>query len=98
MKKVSVHRLAAQEALEVFHYLAEKANADVADGFFEELMTVLEGLQSDHGRHHFFRGDIRRANLRRYPYHVLYRVHSTQVRVLAVRHHRRHPDHGASRW
>ena len=46
------------------------------------------------GRYHFFKGDLRRANLKRFPYHFLYRVAGDCVRVLVVRHNRRHPDYG----
>ncbi len=98
MKKVSVHRLASQEAAEITRYLDEKAGGVTGDRFFSELMTLLESLSKDHARHHFYRGDIRRANFSRFPYHVLYRVHSLSVRVLAIRHHHRHPDQGIRRW
>ena len=41
---------------------------------------------------------VRRALLRQFPYSVLYRVlKDGTVRVLAIRHHRRHPDHGGER-
>lgn len=36
--------------------------------------------------------DIRRANLRRFPYHFLFRVVGHEVRILIIRHHHRHPS------
>lgn len=98
MKRVSVHRMARQEVSEVMHYLDEKAGERTGDAFFTEVMAMLESLQEGYGSHHFYRGDIRRANLKRFPYHVLYRVHQTVVRVLAIRHHHRDPDLGIKRW
>ena len=39
--------------------------------------------------------DIRRANLRRFPYHFLFRVVGHEVRILVVRHHHRFPSFGS---
>src|SRR5271166_1435565 len=36
--------------------------------------------------------DIRRANLRRFPYHFLFRGVGHEVRILVVRHHHRFPS------
>ncbi len=41
--------------------------------------------------------NIRRADLRRFPYHILFRVSIDSVRVLVVRHHRRRPSLGLAR-
>lgn len=97
MKPVSVHRSARREVSEIVAYLDDKAGEKTGDAFFAELMGALESLREDHARHHFYRGDLRRLNLKRFPYHVLYRVHLTVVRVLVIRHHHRHPDHGIKR-
>jgi plasmid stabilization system protein ParE len=48
-------------------------------------------------RYHFFKADLRRANLKRFPYHFLYRVVGDCVRILVVRHHRRDTDYGLDR-
>lgn len=97
MKTVSVNRHARKEVSEIIAYLDKKAGEKTGDAFFAELMTALEALRQDYGRHHFYRGDLRRVNLKQFPYHVLYRVHLTVVRVLVIRHHHRHPDHGIRR-
>ena len=41
--------------------------------------------------------DIRRANLRRFPYHFLFRGVGHEVRILVVRHHHRYPSFGSRR-
>jgi len=38
-----------------------------------------------------------RANLKRFPYHFIYRDLSQRIRVTLVRHHRRHPEFGIER-
>ena len=39
----------------------------------------------------------RRANFPSFPYHLIFRETVDGVRVLVLRHHRRHPDYGLSR-
>jgi hypothetical protein len=39
----------------------------------------------------------RRANLRGFPYHVLYEERSWGIKVLVVRHHHRRPRYGTRR-
>jgi plasmid stabilization system protein ParE len=40
---------------------------------------------------------IRRLGLRRFPYNVVYKVLPDRVRILAVLHHRRSPEHWRDR-
>ena len=37
--------------------------------------------------------DVRRYLVPRFPYAIYYRVRPDQIRVLAIKHHSRHPDH-----
>ena len=41
--------------------------------------------------------ELRRVNLRRFPYHLLFRVKTDTVRVLVVRRHNRKPSFGLTR-
>ena len=38
-----------------------------------------------------------RVDLQRFPYHFLFRIVGDTVRILVVRHHRRHPSVGMKR-
>lgn len=38
-------------------------------------------------------GDIRYRTLKRFPYAVYYRVLNDELRILVVKHHKRHPDY-----
>jgi hypothetical protein len=49
------------------------------------------------GRFHALKQGFRRANLKRFPYHFIYRELPDGIRVNLVRHHRRHPDYGMER-
>ena len=41
--------------------------------------------------------NIRRCLVHRFPYAILFRVEEETLRVLVIRHHRRHPGFGLSR-
>lgn len=41
--------------------------------------------------------NIRRISLQRFPYHLIYTLKPENIIVLAVSHHRRHPDYWRSR-
>jgi len=57
-------------------------------------------LQICHSPQHYPRiaaPDIRRAGLKRFPFHIIYRVMPTHIIVLAVAHQRRRPAYWARR-
>jgi hypothetical protein len=68
------------------------------DEFWEELLSTMERAATQSGVHHFERtGRRRRANLKRFPYHFLFREVSGGIRVTAVRHNKTHPQTGLRR-
>lgn len=48
-------------------------------------------------RSHSIKPGLHRANPNRFPYHVIYREIQGGIRVILVRHHRRHPQFGMER-
>lgn len=60
-----------------------------ATRFFEELTKRVAQAHAQPQRFHPVAGELRRANLERFPYHFLFRVRDDTVRVLVVRHLRR---------
>ncbi len=75
----------------------EGISAQLADGFWDEFMAATESIQEYPTRHHFDASGLRRCNLHRFPYHILFRITGGRIRVLTVRHHRRHSRHGTGR-
>ena len=69
----------------------------LGDSFWEELNKTIATAADRPERFHPVLGDLRRANLKRFPYHVLYRVLPDRIRVVAVRHHKQHPRTGMGR-
>ncbi|HEX7185940.1 MAG TPA: type II toxin-antitoxin system RelE/ParE family toxin [Thermoanaerobaculia bacterium] len=65
--------------------------------FTVEISTVLDYI----GRHPFaspsVRGGFRRTRVKRFPFDVIYAVEEERIVVVAVMHHRRHPDYWKDR-
>ena len=85
----------------IMAYYEEVAATELAKEFYAELRHfMLEAMLEAAKRPKSFairQRDIRRVNLRRFPYHFLFRIVDDTVRVLVVRHHSRHPSLGTRR-
>ncbi|MCB1105220.1 MAG: hypothetical protein H7A44_02730 [Opitutaceae bacterium] len=69
----------------------------LADAFWAELLEAIDDATAHPERHHFDPSGRRRANLRKFPYHFLFRTFPDQIRVIVVRHNRRDPHFGSRR-
>ncbi len=78
-------------------YYERVATAELAEDFYRELRHAMRKAAERHESFAIREGDLRRANMSRFPYHFLFRVVGDTVRVLVVRHHARHPAWGARR-
>jgi len=77
------------------HY--EKAGRSLADDFWTKFGDICRQIDS-HPRHfHFDACGWRRANLPRFPYHILFQEELDGVRVMVLRHHHRRTDFGMRR-
>lgn len=81
------------EALEFYDGISR----NLGDEFKEELRHFIALAASKPRRFHPISARFRRANLRRFPYHFLYRELPEGIRITLVRHHKRHPDYGMTR-
>jgi plasmid stabilization system protein ParE len=75
----------------------DKDSSHLGDEFWNELNRYIEAAVANPLRFHPFIRDLRRANLKRFPYHFLYRILSDRLRVIAVRHHKQNPRFGLQR-
>lgn len=73
------------------------ATPQLADEFYAEVRQFMAAAARNPKRFAIRQHDIRRVNLERFPFHFLFRIVGETVRVLVVRHHRRHPSFGMSR-
>lgn len=95
--RLVLHPKVSSDISSIMEYYEQVSTPDLADEFYRELrhfiVTAAEKPESFAIRER----DIRRVNLRRFPYHFLFRIVSDTVRVLVVRHHSRHPSFAMSR-
>ncbi len=75
----------------------DKKSDRAGDEFIQEVNTALERIAADPTHFHFMHDNVRRYNLKRFPYHIIFEIHLMFVHVLAVKHHRMHPDFGLKR-
>lgn len=69
----------------------------LANEFWDELMSRIEAAAKTPKHFHSTDLKLRRANLQRFPYHFLFRVLPGKIRIIVIRHNRRHPDYGLGR-
>ena len=65
--------------------------------FKTELRRVITLVAAKPGRFHLIKAGFHRANLKRFPYHLIYCELAHGIRVTLVRHHRREPRLGMER-
>lgn len=87
---------------EAIEYYDRTAGSKIAIDFYNEFLRFAS-LAADAPRSFRIYEDdpteIRRVNLRRFPYHFLFRqIDQGTIRILVVRHDHRHPSYGLDRW
>jgi len=83
----------ANEALR--HY--DGISPGLGDDFWLQVESVCARVEKNPQHFHFDACGWRRASLARFPYHILFYEEIQGVRVMALRHHRRHPQYGTRR-
>ncbi len=96
MREVVYHPQVPGEVREIIgHY--EGISTRLADEFWAELLEAIEFVKDFPERHHFDPSGRRRCNLKKFPFHILFRITANQIRVTVVRHNQRHPKFGSRR-
>jgi plasmid stabilization system protein ParE len=94
--KVVYHRLVHKDVSQAQrHY--DRISIQLGDEFWDELMALIEKAATNPLRYRAYSEPLRRANLKRFPYHFLFRVISEGIRITVVRHNKRHPNYGVTR-
>ena len=81
----------------IMEYYERVASRELADDFYAELRRFMLEAAERPESFSIRERNLRRVNLDRFPYHFLFRIVGDAVRILVVRHHRRHPSLGAHR-
>ena len=91
------HRLAVRDVREILYYYEKEAGIRLADRFFDDLLETLDRVVANPRHFPPFGEVMRRANLRGFPYHFIFHEKDWGIKVMIVRHHRRHPNYGLRR-
>jgi plasmid stabilization system protein ParE len=94
---VRYHRLVDRDAGRAFRYYREEGGMDLAERFYKEFTRRIAEAAVHPKRFPPLDSGLRRANLRRFPYHFLYRMQPGTITVLVLRHDKSHPDRGLKR-
>jgi len=94
--EVVYHPLVQQDVAEVLAYY-HKVSERLANEFHDELRSMINEASENPLKFPPVEQGFRRVNLKRFPYHVLYEVRPDEIRVMLVRHHKRHPRYGLDR-
>ena len=94
--KVVYHPVVQQDVSQILrHY--DRIDPKLGDSFWSELNAFIQCAVETPRRFHFESFGRRRVNLKRFPYHFLFRETGDGIRILAVRGHKQHPDLGRHR-
>jgi toxin ParE1/3/4 len=88
------HRLVQKDLRAVLRYYEEEGGSPLAARFFTELDALVSEISSAPGKFHPVLPGLRRANMSRFPYRLLFRENALGIRVLVLRHYQRHPRFG----
>jgi len=97
MRQIEYHIGARFDVLEIVEYYERAGGVTAADRFVSELRQHIEYL-AERPESYPEHAGIRRANIRRFPYHILFRVLDDEaIKILAIKHDRRHPSFAKER-
>ena len=92
-----LHPKVHSDVFKIMEYYEQVATPELADDFYRELRIFMQEAAARPESFSIRTRDLRRVNLQRFPYHFLFRIVGDAVRILVVRHHRRHPTLGLRR-
>ncbi len=76
----------------------KEAGIKVAASFIDQLENKIAKILMNPESYRIVAGDLRCGNLDRFPYQIVYRITGrSEIRVIAVRHHKQRPDFGLDR-
>lgn len=96
--KLSFHHRVQSEVNEAARWYEEQRDG-LGDDFFRHLTAAFDLIATRPEGFGFWLNSktVRRIKLKRFPFAVLYEIRPEKVRVLCVRHDKRHPRFGLGR-
>ncbi len=98
MRRIVFDVEARLDVLQIVEYYEQADGPQLADRFTSELENFIESIAERPESFAEIRSGLRRANMGRFPHHILFQIIDSQtIRILAVKHDKRHPDLGLDR-
>jgi len=94
--EIRYHAAVQGELLDILDHYG-RISSELADDFWTDLNEAIEYARCYPTRHHFDASGRRRCNLKRFPYHFLFRTSPAIVKVTVIRHNSRSPGYGSRR-
>lgn len=95
--RLLLHPKVYSDVSTIMEYYERVSTTELADEFYRELRRLFRKAAESPEGFAIRERDIRKVNMRRFPYHFLYHIVDDSVRILVVRHHGRHPAFGTGR-
>jgi plasmid stabilization system protein ParE len=90
--RVIYHPDAEAELIEAVQFYEGRVPG-LGQRFLGEFEAAVAAIEEAPNRWRMVEGDLRRYLMQRFPYGIYYRVQAAGLRILAVKHHSRHPDY-----
>ena len=94
--EVKYHPLVQRDLIDALRYY-DAISLRLGSRFFAEVRSIIRQAAVNPGRFHLADRGFRRANLRQFPYHILYELRGEVLQVMHIRHNKRHPDYRLDR-
>lgn len=90
------HPEAQAELIDAARFYEQQVN-QLGSQFLDSVDLAITVIQQAPLRWAIIEADVRRYLIPRFPYSVYYRAFSDEIRILAIKHHSRHPDYWRDR-
>jgi plasmid stabilization system protein ParE len=94
---IGYNRRVSSDLHDILEYYEKRGGKKLGDEFFDELTATVQSIRSNPSHFPYYRDKTRRANLTRFPYHLIYEIRPDIIWVFVLRHDRRDPDYGLRR-
>lgn len=97
--RIIYHKLIPKDLGRVLDYYEVEGGTALSERFFQDAEITVTKLANNPERYHIIEEQkgIRRAPLKTFPYHFLFKVKAEGIFVLILRHDKQHPRYGLRR-
>ena len=95
--RIIYHPSIQKDVWDALSYYTSEGGEKLGDRFFEAVEATVKDVALNPQGFQFAAPTLRRAFVKRFPYHFLYEDRVDYVRFMVLRHDRRHPNFGMRR-